>query len=228
MEYYYTGTVNKMIPLRIGTSVGDYVKLREKQISAKMKTGQNSGANAGRVPNFLSEAAKFNYASEFSDAKHSEIANKMMFGMKLTGDDMEYLRTTNPDLYKKAVKLKKERETHAKRMKLRKTKEQVHKTHLNKVTSLVDEYNSAKNNNDAEGARDACMKLNAVNDEYFTYTASAKFAKLPANDDELTKRRGKKGKVSASSGFTGVVLELSYVKNKTGEAKKIASRGDKA
>ncbi|MDR1688662.1 MAG: hypothetical protein LBS21_08640 [Clostridiales bacterium] len=214
-----------MLPLRIGTSVGDYVKLREKQINAQMKMGKSTKANPGKAMNFLNEAAKFNYSSEFADAKQGEIANKMMFGMKLTGDDMEYLRATNPDLYKKAVKLKKERETHEKRMKLRKTKEQVHKMHLSKVTNLVDEYNSAKNNNDTEGARDACMKLNAVNDEYFTYTASAKFAKLPANDDELKKRRGKKGSAGTPGSFTGVVLELSYVKNKAEEAKKIASRG---
>lgn len=149
------------------------------------------------------------YQEQLEDMKKSremnDLSNKVMSGETLTFEEIEYLKKNNPQLYKTYMEVRAEREAYKKELENCKTKEDVDRLKLNKMSSFLAEAKSVANNpNIPKGQKLALiqkilMKTMNVQDVHMKFIESGKYAALPTEEEvaeEAKEKAEKSGKVS--------------------------------
>lgn len=135
----------------------------------------------------------------------NDLSNKVMSGDTLTFEEIEYLKKNNPQLYKTYMEVRAEREAYKKELENCKTKEDVDRLKLNKMSSFLSEAKSVENNpNIPKGQKLALiqkilMKTMNVQDVHMKFIESGKYAALPTEEEvaeEVKEKAEKSGKIA--------------------------------
>ncbi len=124
------------------------------------------------------------------DKTLSAINNKIAVGSKLTPDEMKYLQVKNPTLYQKLKDLEKEKKQYEEDLKKCKTKEDVDKLKMSKISSSLSAINSVKNNPNIpeskklEIAAQEQRRLNELGEIEAKFIKSGEYAKLPTEEEK--------------------------------------------
>lgn len=110
--------------------------------------------------------------------KLSSIITKLKSGMKLSSEEMDFLRQNSPETYKKVIEINQEREEYRRELKKCKTKDEVVNKNTSKVCSLVGQARSVSGSGSAESMEFIQMKVAAINDEHVSFVKSVPFSKL--------------------------------------------------
>ena len=149
------------------------------------------------------------FQEQLEDMKKSktmnDISNKVMSGDTLTLEEIEYLKKNNPQLYKTYMEVRAEREAYKKELEKCKTKEDVDRLKLNKMSSFLSEAKSVENNpNIPKGQKLALiqkilMKTMNVQDVHMKFIESGKYAALPTEKEiaEEAKEKAARSEESA-------------------------------
>lgn len=149
------------------------------------------------------------FQEQLEDMKKSktmnDISNKVMSGDTLTLEEIEYLKKNNPQLYKTYMEVRAEREAYKKDLEKCKTKEDVDRLKLNKMSSYLSEAKSITNNpNIPKGQKLALiqkilMKATNVQDVHMKFVESGKYAALPTEQElaEEAKEKAAKSETAA-------------------------------
>ncbi len=125
-----------------------------------------------------------------SDKTLSAINNKIAVGSKLTPDEMKYLQVKNPTLYQKLKDLEKEKKQYEEDLKKCRTKEDVDKLKMSKISSSLSAINSVKNNPNIpeskklEIAAQEQRRLNELGEIEAKFIKSGEYAKLPTEEEK--------------------------------------------
>lgn len=125
-----------------------------------------------------------------SDKTLSAINNKIAVGSKLTPDEMKYLQVKNPTLYQKLKNLEKEKKQYEEDLKKCKTKEDVDKLKMSKISSSLSAINSVKNNPNIPESKKLEVitqeqrRLNELGETEAKFIKSEEYAKLPAEEEK--------------------------------------------
>ena len=148
------------------------------------------------------------FQEQLEDMKKSktmnDISNKVMSGDTLTLEEIEYIKKNNPQLYKTYMEVRAEREAYKKDLEKCKTKEDVDRLKLNKMSSYLSEAKSITNNpNIPKGQKLALiqkilMKATNVQDVHMKFVESGKYAALPT-EQELAEEAKEKAARSESA-----------------------------
>lgn len=124
------------------------------------------------------------------DKTLSAINNKIAVGSKLTPDEMKYLQVKNPTLYQKLKDLEKEKKQYEEDLKKCRTKEDVDKLKMSKISSSLSAINSVKNNPNIpeskklEIAAQEQRRLNELGEIEAKFIKSGEYAKLPTEEEK--------------------------------------------
>lgn len=124
------------------------------------------------------------------DKTLSAINNKIAVGSKLTPDEMKYLQVKNPTLYQKLKDIEKEKKQYEEDLKKCKTKEDVDKLKMSKISSSLSAINSVKNNPNIpeskklEIASQEQRRLNELGEIEAKFIKSGEYAKLPTEEEK--------------------------------------------
>lgn len=124
------------------------------------------------------------------DKTLSAINNKIAVGSKLTPDEMKYLQVKNPTLYQKLKDIEKEKKQYEEDLKKCKTKEEVDKLKMSKISSSLSAINSVKNNPNIpeskklEIAAQEQRRLNELGEIEAKFIKSGEYAKLPTEEEK--------------------------------------------
>lgn len=140
---------------------------------------------------------------------------KLKAGGLLTDDELEYLRTNSPELYQKAIEIRREREQYKKELENCKTKDDVEKLNAGKMQRFLSAVHNINGNpNITSGKKRELLeqitrRLMGVLSEHSAFTKSKEYADLPREAElrEEEKRRKAK-KVSAQEQDTNYTKEL--------------------
>lgn len=122
--------------------------------------------------------------------KISAINGKMLSGAYLSEDEIDYLRTNCPDLYAKAVQIKREREAYKKELNNCKSKEDVEKLRQRKMSEFINEANSIATNPNIPKAKKSVllefitMRMNAIINDHADFIKSPEYQRLPEKTNE--------------------------------------------
>lgn len=125
-----------------------------------------------------------------NDNTLSNINNKIAAGADLTPDEMRYLKSKNPIMYQKLMAAEAEEKNYEKELKKCKTKEEVEKLKMNKVSSAMSAINSVKSNPNipegtklavAQGEMKRLQNLEKIADKF---EKSGDYAKLPTEAEK--------------------------------------------
>lgn len=125
-----------------------------------------------------------------SDKTLSAINNKIAVGSKLTPDEMKYLQVKNPTLYQKLKDIEKEKKQYEEDLKKCKTKEDVDRLKMSKISSSLSAINSVKNNPNIpeskklEIAAQEQRRLNELGKIEAKFIKSGEYAKLPTEEEK--------------------------------------------
>lgn len=125
-----------------------------------------------------------------SDKTLSAINNKIAVGSKLTPDEMKYLQVKNPTLYQKLKDIEKEKKQYEEDLKKCRTKEDVDKLKMSKISSSLSAINSVKNNPNIpeskklEIAAQEQRRLNELEEIEAKFIKSGEYAKLPTEEEK--------------------------------------------
>ena len=123
---------------------------------------------------------------------------KLKKGASLSAGELEDLKRNNPELYEKAVRIEKERESYRYQLRKAGTKEDVKMLHTQKVQLLNAEARSIGGHSNIQGPKkgdhieEIGMRTAAAASEYNEYKGSARYAGLPENHKEIKKGQGRK------------------------------------
>jgi hypothetical protein len=117
------------------------------------------------------------------------IVSKLKSGMKLSGSDMEYLKTHAPALYEEAVKIEKEREEYRRELEQCRTKEEVQRLNTQKMQQYLSEAKAISNSNiPAEKKQEMldviCMRMAAIRNEHNEFIQTPEYQMLPSEYEE--------------------------------------------
>lgn len=135
----------------------------------------------------------------------NDLSNKVMSGDTLTFEEIEYLKKNNPQLYKAYMEVRAEREAYKKELENCKTKEEVDRLKLNKMSSFLSEAKSVENNpNIPKGQKLALiqkilMKTMNVQDVHMKFIESGKYAALPTEEEVAGEAKEKAAKSEAAA-----------------------------
>lgn len=136
---------------------------------------------------------------------------KLKSGGELTDEELEYLKTKNPELYNKAIEIKRERAAYKKQLENCKTKEDVEELRANKLQRFTSEIKSIKSNpNIGEGKKLELIeqigrRFMGIMNEHNKFVGTTKYKELPSEQDE---RAGRKKKTQLSSDTETLEQEL--------------------
>lgn len=125
-----------------------------------------------------------------SDKTLSAINNKIAVGSKLTPDEMKYLQVKNPTLYQKLKDIEKEKKQYEEDLKKCRTKEDVDRLKMSKISSSLSAINSVKNNPNIpeskklEIAAQEQRRLNELGEIEAKFIKSGEYAKLPTEEEK--------------------------------------------
>lgn len=127
----------------------------------------------------------------------SAITAKVKAGEGLTPDEIEYLQKNNPQMYKEYMEVKSEKEAYERELKSCRTKDDVERLKLNRMSSFMAQAKSVMNNpNIPEGAKLALMekilmKTMGVQKVHMKFVQSSYYKSLPT-DEELAEETKEK------------------------------------
>lgn len=127
----------------------------------------------------------------------SAITAKVKAGEGLTPDEIEYLQKNNPQMYKEYMEVQSEKEAYERELKSCRTKDDVERLKLNRMSSFMAQAKSVMNNpNIPEGAKLALMekilmKTMGVQKVHMKFVQSSYYKSLPT-DEELAEETKEK------------------------------------
>ena len=142
---------------------------------------------------------------------------KLKSGELLTEEELQYLKEKNPELYKEAIEIKKERQIYEKELKESKSKEDVERIYQKKTHQFMSQIKSiqANPNIPAGKKKDLIEKLTKKFQNMQTihtkFMDSRNYQELPKTDHE---KRAKKTPVETSERLEAL-LELSMIGTKS-------------
>lgn len=178
-------------------SVNSYVKSLDMQGKWKRKKDK-ADFSADYTKNErqrLNEQFKQSYMEQQknneSDKTLSAINDKIAVGAKLTPDEMKYLQVKNPAQYQKLKELENEKKQYEEDLKKCKTKEDVEKLKMSKVSSSLSAINAVKNNPNIpeskklEIAVQEQRRLGELSKIEAKFVKSGEYARLPAEAEKI-------------------------------------------
>ena len=134
----------------------------------------------------------------------SDIDAKLKAGGTLTPEEITYLQRNCPEKYKEYVEIRNEREAYKRQMESCKTKEDVEKLKMNKMSSFLAEAKSVMNNpNIPKGKKLGLMekilrRVMGIEKEYVKFVNSGRYKNLPT-EEELAEEERKKTEQNESA-----------------------------
>lgn len=178
-------------------SVTSYMKSMELETKFKKKKAEGDLGPQSRkkteleIKNeqFKAEYMRRQEENEDDDKMLTDINNKIAVDQELTPEEMRYLQNKNPSLYQKVKNIENEKKQYEKDLKNCKTKEEVERLKMNKVSSALSAIKSAESDpNLPESARLAVAqgelrRMNALNKISAKFVESGEYEKLPAEQE---------------------------------------------
>ena len=178
-------------------SVTSYMKSMELETKFKKKKAEGDLGSQSRkkteleIKNeqFKAEYMRRQEENEDDDKMLTDINNKIAVDQELTPEEMRYLQNKNPSLYQKVKSIENEKKQYEKDLKNCKTKEEVERLKMNKVSSALSAIKSAESDpNLPESAKLAVAqgelrRMNALNKISAKFVESGEYEKLPAEQE---------------------------------------------
>lgn len=178
-------------------SVTSYMKSMELETKFKKKKAEGDLGSQSRkkteleIKNeqFKAEYMRRQEENEDDDKMLTDINNKIAVDQELTPEEMRYLQNKNPSLYQKVKNIENEKKQYEKDLKNCKTKEEVERLKMNKVSSALSAIKSAESDpNLPESAKLAVAqgelrRMNALNKISAKFVESGEYEKLPAEQE---------------------------------------------
>ena len=178
-------------------SVTSYMKSMELETKFKKKKAEGDLGSKSRkkteleIKNeqFKAEYMRRQEENEDDDKMLTDINNKIAVDQELTPEEMRYLQNKNPSLYQKVKSIENEKKQYEKDLKNCKTKEEVERLKMNKVSSALSAIKSAESDpNLPESAKLAVAqgelrRMNALNKISAKFVESGEYEKLPAEQE---------------------------------------------
>lgn len=194
---------------------GVYRKMAEtRPLAASMQEYvDRMNAEAGSLLDKLSRRASF---------EKETVLAKLKSGQSLSGSELEHLRQTDPASYQKAKQLEAERAAYERQLKQCKTKEDVERLRMSKLSSSMAAVSAIANNPNIpeekklEMLEQERMRVNAINNETNEFVKSTEYAKLPT-DAERNEKIRVKGRMEKTAESTDAAKRLQLNEKETGE-----------
>lgn len=194
---------------------GVYRKMAEtRPLAASMQEYvDRMNAEAGSLLDKLSRRASF---------EKETVLAKLKSGQSLSGSELEHLRQTDPASYQKAKQLEAERAAYERQLKQCKTKEDVERLRMSKLSSSMAAVSAIANNPNIpeekklEMLEQERMRVNAINNETNEFVKSTEYAKLPT-DAERNEKMRVKGRMEKTAESTDAAKRLQLNEKETGE-----------
>lgn len=140
------------------------------------------------------EAFKASYLKQREENKSDEtlnkINNKIASGAELTSNEMKYLQNKNPILYQKLIANEAEKKNYEKELKKCKTKDEVEKLKMSKVSKSMSAISSVKSNPNIPEATKLAVaqgemkRLQELEKVAHKFEKSGEYAKLPTDAEK--------------------------------------------
>ena len=180
-------------------SVTSYMKSMELETKFKKKKAEGDLGSQSRkkteleIKNeqFKAEYMRRQEENEDDDKMLTDINNKIAVDQELTPEEMRYLQNKNPSLYQKVKNIENEKKQYEKDLKNCKSKEEVERLKMNKVSSALSAIKSAESDpNLPESAKLAVAqgelrRMNALNKILAKFVERGEYDKLPAEQEVL-------------------------------------------
>lgn len=180
-------------------SVTSYMKSMELETKFKKKKAEGDFGSQSRkkteleIKNeqFKAEYMRRQEENEDDDKMLTDINNKIAVDQELTPEELRYLQNKNPSLYQKVKNIENEKKQYEKDLKNCKTKEEVERLKMNKVSSALSAIKSAESDpNLPESAKLAVAqgelrRMNALNKILAKFVERGEYDKLPAEQEVL-------------------------------------------
>lgn len=159
-----------------------------KNTELKMKFEQRKETQAKTNP-FDDEISKFQ-----DDNKMTSIDSKLKTGVELTEKEMEYLKEKSPELYKKAIAVKEEKNQYRQSLKNSRSKEEAERIRSSKMQAFLSEAGSIKNNPTLSSSKkeELLEQLNrriaSISREHLEFKHSIDYQKLP-NEKKIKSKK---------------------------------------
>ena len=140
---------------------------------------------------FKAEYMRRQEENEDDDKMLTDINNKIAVDQELTPEELRYLQNKNPSLYQKVKNIENEKKQYEKDLKNCKSKEEVERLKMNKVSSALSAIKSAESDpNLPESAKLAVAqgelrRMNALNKILAKFVERGEYDKLPAEQEVL-------------------------------------------
>jgi len=194
-----------MLPI-VG-SIRNTVKLAE--MDSKWQQKKKNGGKALKAEMSPQERQIQQYKEDLEKMREgrqmSDIDAKLKSGGTLTPEEITYLQRNCPEKYKEYVEIKNEREAYKRQMESCKTKEDVEKLKMNKMSSFLAEAKSVMNNpNIPKGKKLGLMekilrRVMGMEKEYVKFVNSGRYQSLPTQEElaEEEKRKAEQSEAAA-------------------------------
>ena len=180
-------------------SVTSYMKSMELETKFKKKKAEGDLGSQSRkkteleIKNeqFKAEYMRRQEENEDDDKMLTDINNKIAVDQELTPEELRYLQNKNPSLYQKVKNIENEKKQYEKDLKNCKSKEEVERLKMNKVSSALSAIKSAESDpNLPESAKLAVAqgelrRMNALNKILAKFVERGEYDKLPAEQEVL-------------------------------------------
>lgn len=180
-------------------SVTSYMKSMELETKFKKKKAEGDLGSQSRkkteleIKNeqFKAEYMRRQEENEDDDKMLTDINNKIAVDQELTPEELRYLQNKNPSLYQKVKNIENEKKQYEKDLENCKTKEEVERLKMNKVSSALSAIKSAESDpNLPESAKLAVAqgelrRMNALNKILAKFVERGEYDKLPAEQEVL-------------------------------------------
>lgn len=180
-------------------SVTSYMKSMKLETKFKKKKAEGDLGSQSRkkteleIKNeqFKAEYMRRQEENEDDDKMLTDINNKIAVDQELTPEELRYLQNKNPSLYQKVKNIENEKKQYEKDLKNCKTKEEVERLKMNKVSSALSAIKSAESDpNLPESAKLAVAqgelrRMNALNKILAKFVERGEYDKLPAEQEVL-------------------------------------------
>lgn len=176
-------------------SLGKYTKTMEMQLKWQHKKKNNDftadGSTKLNDPTARQAEAIRQAQADGSSKLSSQIRTKLATGKRLTQEEMDYLRTHDPQTYQKAKSLEEERKSYEDALDRCETKEDVERLKMNRTAAALSVVNSVKSNPAIpESAKlgiiwQELQKNKALEETINKFVESGKYAQLPTEAEKM-------------------------------------------
>ncbi|MDR1702257.1 MAG: hypothetical protein LBR56_05735 [Sporomusaceae bacterium] len=173
-------------------SVANYAKVKDLEFKWQkrkdnpfLEKGENAVKEDPQIAMF-----KEQWRQQQKSQATASIIGKLQAGVRLSPDELEYLKANAPMEYEKAVQVEREREQYKRELENCKSKEDVEKLNQRKLSQFFTEASAVANNPNIsddkkrERLEVIGMRLMAVMDEHVSFKETEKYKRLPDKDEE--------------------------------------------